>query len=274
MHSEGGFVKTIRDSILILIFEFIGTLLLTLLYHCFTFYTSYTNGNGYVVHDFTGFLLGVFILLIFGAKISGSHYNPCVTLAFMLRRDTGKFSRSLGLAYIIFQVGGAFCGSLIGFMFTAYGGNLQLSGSETIGQGIVSETLGSFFLVFLYLTQTEENTKLSKDPAITTLIIAASYLAALLMTSPPDVAFSCLNPAIGISTTLVMTFDGENKANGIQWIWVYALFPLVGGVIAVIFHEFIYRKVTTAIVEIEEQQEAEEGEYDDRANNRENEVPL
>ena len=129
MHSEGGFIKTIRDSILILIFEFLGTLLLTLLYACFTIKPVGTNANA----DFTGFLLGVFILLIFGAKISGSHYNPCVTLAFMLRRDTGKFSRALGLAYIIFQLGGAFCGSLIGFMFTGLGGNLKIVGTETIG---------------------------------------------------------------------------------------------------------------------------------------------
>ena len=90
-------------------------------------------------------------------------------------------------------------GSLAGLTLNQLGGNLQLNGPEFIGSGIVSESLGSFFLVFLYLTQTEESTKLSKDPAITTLIIAASYLGALLMTSSPDAGFSCLNPAIGIT---------------------------------------------------------------------------
>lgn len=45
--------------------------------------------------------MGFFVLLIFGAKVSGSHYNPAVTLSFMFRRDTGKFSRMLGFAYII-----------------------------------------------------------------------------------------------------------------------------------------------------------------------------
>jgi glycerol uptake facilitator-like aquaporin len=133
MHSEGGFVKTIRDSILILIFEFIGTMLLTLLYACFTIQSLNSTDQGSGTLDFTGFLLGIFILLIFGAKISGSHYNPCVTLAFMLRRDTGKFSRALGLAYIVFQVGGAFCGSLIALMFTSWGGNLSIAANETIG---------------------------------------------------------------------------------------------------------------------------------------------
>jgi glycerol uptake facilitator-like aquaporin len=102
MHSEGGFVKTIRDSILILVFEFVGTLLLTLLYACFTINANFATNVSMGGNDYTGFLLGIFILLIFGAKISGSHYNPCVTLAFMLRRDTGKFSRPLGFAYMIF----------------------------------------------------------------------------------------------------------------------------------------------------------------------------
>jgi glycerol uptake facilitator-like aquaporin len=46
-------------------------------------------------------LLGIFVLLIFSAKVSGAHFNPAITLAFMLRRDTGKFSRYLGIAYFI-----------------------------------------------------------------------------------------------------------------------------------------------------------------------------
>jgi glycerol uptake facilitator-like aquaporin len=86
-----GFGKTIRDSLLILIFEFLGTAMLALLYN-----------NAAVYSEITGFLLGIWICIIFGAKISGSHYNPAVTLAFMFRKDVGRFSRKLGFAYIIF----------------------------------------------------------------------------------------------------------------------------------------------------------------------------
>ena len=42
------------------------------------------------------------MFLIMGSKISGSHYNPAVTFAFMFRKDVGRFSRVLGIAYIIF----------------------------------------------------------------------------------------------------------------------------------------------------------------------------
>ena len=91
MQSEGGVVSTIKNSILILIFEMLGTFFLTLLYS-----SLLTFG------DVIGFLFGFFILLIFSAKISGSHYNPAVTVAFMLRKEIGSFSRPLGVAYIIF----------------------------------------------------------------------------------------------------------------------------------------------------------------------------
>jgi glycerol uptake facilitator-like aquaporin len=76
-----------------LIIELIGTILLTDLYICATMNS-----------DYLGFVMGVFILLAFGFKISGAHYNPCVTLAFMLRKQSGlRFSnRVLGIAYIIF----------------------------------------------------------------------------------------------------------------------------------------------------------------------------
>jgi len=54
----------------------------------------------YQAGDLAGLLTGFFILLIFSARISGSHFNPAITLAFMFRRDTGRFSRLLGLLYI------------------------------------------------------------------------------------------------------------------------------------------------------------------------------
>ena len=86
-----GLGKTIRDSLLILVFEFLGTAMLALLYQNMNIY----GGS-------SGFLLGVWVVIIFGAKISGSHYNPAVTLAFMFRKTVGRFSRPLGIAYIIF----------------------------------------------------------------------------------------------------------------------------------------------------------------------------
>ena len=55
-------------------------------------------------------------------------------------------------------------------------------------------------LVFLYLTQTEEKTKLSDDNAITTLIISAAYYVSIYWVGIFDMVASPspLNPAIAL----------------------------------------------------------------------------
>ena len=88
MESEGGLKNTILSSVLILVFEALGTAILALNYLTFS--------------DWASGLCAYFIALIMGMRISGSHYNPAVTIAFMLRKDVGRFSRVLGIAYIIF----------------------------------------------------------------------------------------------------------------------------------------------------------------------------
>lgn len=71
------------------------------------------------------------------------------------------------------------------------------------------------------------------------------------MASPPFIALSCLNPAIGLSTTIVMLFDKETE--GAKSIYVYILMPFIGAVFAVFFHELIFKKVQETITDAEEQ---------------------
>lgn len=48
-----------------------------------------------------------------------------------------------------------------------------------------------------------------------------------------------LNPAISIGTNFAMLFD---RSILFSYVWLYALFPLAGSVLAVIFHEFVFKK--------------------------------
>ena len=50
---------------------------------------------------------------------------------------------------------------------------------------MIQQILGSFLLVFVYLTQTEEGYKLSNDPAITTMIISGCYVIAMYIGMSP-----------------------------------------------------------------------------------------
>lgn len=119
-----------------------------------------------------------------------------------------------------------------------------------VGQAIASEILGSFFVAFLYLTQTEAKTKLSKDPAITTLIIASAYIGALMMVSGPEYYIACLNPAIAIGASFQQLYSGSD--DGWRVAYVFLPTPFIGGLLAVFFHEFVYKKVQETIQESEE----------------------
>ena len=82
---------------------------------------------------------------------------------------------------------------------------------------------------------------MSNDPAITTLIIASAYMAAMLMVSGPDSYLTPLNPAVSFGTIMQQIFHSNAKA--LSNFYVYLPFPLVGGLCAVFFHEFVYKKV-------------------------------
>ena len=52
--------------------------------------------------DNAGLLLGMFVTIMFSARISGSHFNPCITLGFMLGNvKQMKFDRVLGGLYML-----------------------------------------------------------------------------------------------------------------------------------------------------------------------------
>jgi len=88
-----------------LVFEGIGTMFLTIAFNC-----SQKGGFSY---NQTAMLLVIWVLTIFGMRISGAHYNPCISIAYMLKKDTGSFPRVLGIGYAVVQICGAFAGALI-----------------------------------------------------------------------------------------------------------------------------------------------------------------
>ena len=90
--------QMIRYSLSKLVMELVGTMLLTMFY--------YTHSSSII-------LLGLWILNIFFWRISGSHFNPAVTFAYMFRKDEKKMSWKIALAYMVSQFVGAFIGALI-----------------------------------------------------------------------------------------------------------------------------------------------------------------
>ena len=59
-------------------------------------------------------LLSLWILTLFFLDISGAHFNPCVTLAVMFKKNSTFGKRRLkGLLYILFQFFGAILGTFV-----------------------------------------------------------------------------------------------------------------------------------------------------------------
>jgi len=107
-----------------------------------------------------------------------------------------------------------------------------------IAQIIICEICASMVFVFFFLTQTEEKTQLSKDRAICCFIVAASYVGARSLCGGPFLTYSgaVLNPAIGIGACIL------EIPQGLSQIWVYGCLPFGGAVLAMIFHELIFKK--------------------------------
>ena len=158
--------NTAKESFLILIYELIGTAMMAALVSNYMSLLTQTGGTN---KDNTGLLLGMFVTIMFSARISGSHFNPCITFSYMIGNvKHGNFDRVLGFLYIAAQVAGAQLGCILSNVFasgTSTTIKLNVDSGDIIQQVIV-EVMGSFFLVFMYLSSTDEKTKFTKDAAI------------------------------------------------------------------------------------------------------------
>lgn len=123
---------------------------------------------------------------------------------------------------------------------------------------MVVEILGSFFLVFMYLSSTDEKTKFTKDAAIQTIILAGSYLGAMLLagTKLAVLKASPVNPAIALAI-IVTNSSSENW----RTFYVFVGTSFIGSFLALIFFRFIYKKTTETM----DQMEDEDDETNDEA---------
>ena len=141
----------------------------------------------------TGAILYV-LITIFG-PVSGAHFNPAVTIAFLLRRDI-QFTRAVHFMFV--QVAGAICGAFLAhFMFDMpilqLSENLR-SGPSQWGSEFVA-TFGLLMVIFGGLRWRPDAV-----PMLVGLYITAAYW----FTSSTSFA----NPAVTIARTFTESFSG------------------------------------------------------------------
>jgi len=240
--------QMLKFSLSKLVMEFVGTLFLTMFF---------STGSDAII------LLGLWILNIFFWKISGSHFNPAVTFAFMFRKDELKMPWKIALSYMVAQTLGGFVGALLLNFYTfdllplSYVGDLFF-------RCLFQEALVSFVFVFFFMTSTDEKLLFSNEKAINCFILASSYVGARAMFYGQAFTASTYgavaNPAVAVGIQMSTLFNDGFSA----WDSIY-LFPTVpfgSAFLAVLFYELVYKK-TQAFLAHEDDNSDGSGVQDD-----------
>jgi aquaporin Z len=203
--------------------EFIGTLLLVFIGVGAAVASRLTGGIVVVALAF-GFAL-LTLVYAFG-PISGCHVNPAVTLGALMARRINVID---ALAYWIAQFAGAIAGAFIVYGLNRWGNVFDQTGALgsngygrhiNLGGAITIEIVLTFLLVLVVLIVTER----TENAAFAGLAIGVALAACHLLAVPLD---GCsVNPARSLGPAV---FEG---GTALSQLWVFIVFPLVGGVIA------------------------------------------
>jgi aquaporin Z len=162
--------------------------------------------------------------------ISGGHFNPAITIAFVLTR---RMAPALGAVYVVTQLAAAIVGALTLRAVFPEGTNLDqgapvLAQEVSPGNGLLLEAILTFFLVWVVFAT-------AADPrgaftSIAGLAIGLTITFDILVGGP--LTGAAMNPARAFGPQLVQDVWSDG--------WVYYVGPIVGGAVAGLVYEFLY----------------------------------
>jgi glycerol uptake facilitator-like aquaporin len=146
----------------------------------------------------TGAILVVLILML--GPVSGAHFNPAVTLSFMVQ---GKISASDSIAYVAVQVVAAILGAWAAHLMFEEPVLMVSEKVRTGGGQWVAEIIATFGLVGTILACVKNRAE-AVPYAVGLYITAAYWFTA---------STSFANPAVTVARTLTDTFSGIRPAD-------------------------------------------------------------
>ncbi|TAE22747.1 MAG: aquaporin [Candidatus Kapaibacterium sp.] len=213
-----------------LIAEFIGTFALIFIGVLSIVAVNITQApNGLNNLTSIGLAHGLTITVMVAAlgAISGGHFNPAVTSAFMA---TGLLNPVLGAMYIAAQLAGAAAAALLvsglfGQTFVGMGTPI-LAPNVSATTGIIVEIITTFFLVLVCFGTTLDE---RAPKSVSSLAIGLTVAVGVMATSP--LTGAAMNPARAFGPALASGMWANHL--------VYWVGPIIGGVLAGLVQNFI-----------------------------------
>jgi aquaporin Z len=175
-----------------------------------------------------GLAIGIMVSNL--GHISGGHFNPAITLGFVVTR---RITLPLAVAYWASQFAGAvFAALFLRFLFHMphiLPAVPKVSGIDA-GRGLVIEMVLTFFLVGAVFATAVDPRGAFKSVA--GLTIGLTITIDVLMGGPYTGA--AMNPARAFGPQLIANFWADG--------WIYYVGPAIGGVIAALAYEWLYLK--------------------------------
>ena len=169
----------------------------------------------------------VLIALVYmGAPVSGAHYNPAVTLGFLLR---GKIRLGEAIGYVIVQFGGAMLAAGTAWCLLETPATIEANAGSSPHQWMLVEIIFTFALCLVYFNVEAEGRRPGND--YFGIAIGLTVTAGIFAGS--RISGAAFNPAVGLGPNLVAAMDGNTKCLT-PAIWLYTAGPFIGSILAVI----------------------------------------
>ena len=234
--------KLVAEAYGTFLLTFIGCTSITIVSDENLFPLGPTLGLGFV-----GLSFGVAIIIAIASvgSISGGHFNPAVTIAFLA---SGRFPWNRVPGYIAAQFAGATIAALLELSLVGTAA-ASLPGTDLgstlpneslpmpIFASVLAEIIGTAILAMAVLGSTESS---SSGNAWGTLSIGLAVSACIWALA--SISGASLNPARSFGPALVsLLFDRAPML----YYWIYLAGPILGGLLAANLYRFIFRQVQT-----------------------------
>ena len=175
--------------------------------------------------------LGLSILIYLGAKFSGAHYNPAVSISFYLKKT---ISISVCFLYVVCQIFGAISAALLISILTERL-VLEPNLNEPYFLIILSELFFTFLMILvIFLVAIYPKTKGNKYYGI---VIGLTVSLGIFFVG--NISSAVFNPAVFIGPAFV---DYLNNGDAIQHIYLYSTVTTAGGLLAIIIYNLFFEK--------------------------------